>query len=59
LRSNSKQGPKQTGRSPAKVDDDEVDGDFDDLVVNKTNSFVGRRDSDQRMKMSELKPVEK
>ena len=36
--------------------DDEIDDDFADLIVNKTNSIIDRRDSnDNQMKMSELK----
>ena len=42
-------------KSPVK-DNEEIDGDFDDLIVNKTHSFVERRESgDNQMKMSELK----
>ena len=41
------------------AEDEEIDGDFDFLIVNKTNSFVERRESgDQKMKMSELKTSE-
>jgi len=39
-------------------DDVEIDQDFDDLIVNKTNSIiVERRNSGGQMKMSELKQV--
>ena len=62
LRSNSK--PRQENMnaleeqlaSPNK--DDEIDDDFADLIVNKTNSLHERResnDNDNQMKMSELK----
>lgn len=61
LRSNSK--PREMkdhqliSSSPTK-DDVEIDEDFDDLIVNKTNSIiVERRNSGGQMKMSELKQV--
>jgi hypothetical protein len=60
LRSNSKPREKQNqmiSSSPTK-DDIEIDDDFEDLIVNKTNSIiVERQNSDNKMKMSELKQV--
>jgi len=60
LRSNSKPNQDNIAAleeqliSPNK--DDEIDDDFADLIVNKTNSIIDRRDSnDNQMKMSELK----
>ena len=65
LRSNSKPRvdnnmaamEQELDTSPNKQDhEDEIDDDFADLIVNKTNSIHERRDSnDNQMKMSELK----
>jgi len=49
---------KQLISSSPMKDEVEIDDDFDDLIVNKTNSIIiERQNSGGHMKMSDLKQV--
>lgn len=58
LRSNSK--PREIDVAPTQIvkKAEEIDDDFDNLIVNRTSSLVERRDSGGHMQMSELKMID-